>query len=418
MLAAVTGLALVLTACAASPPALLKADGVERVAANQSAYPAELGQLRASARKLGAALIANGGDAGNGNVVGSPGSLLIALAMLRAGASGATAAEMDRVLGLPTQNRDEALNALLASFEAFDGDPGSVDEKNPPRRPVLHTANALFVDKREPTGEAYLQSLARHYGTGVYPVDFQDEAATRPAIDAWVNKNTGGRIKKAPATYDRRDAFSVLDAVYFAAAWKVPFDPSETADRPFTTADGGQVTVPTLSGVQDVPSARDRGWQAADLPYADGFVLRLVLPDAGTPGTGSQYLAGAATALDAATPSPTQLYLPRWDQKSSFDLRQVFTDLGLRTMLQTETDFNSIQRRLTIQAAGQSASITVAEKGTVAAAATQINARPGSAGAMINEIRFDRPFLFEIIHAETGIPLFTGRVANPGAAGS
>ena len=158
-------------------------------------------------------------------MVSSPGSLLIALAMLRAGASGATAAEMDSVLGLPAEHRDEAMNALLASLEAFDGDPGSVDEKDPPRRPVLHTANGLFVDKGEPTGEGYLQSLARHYGTGVYPVDFQDEAATKPAIDAWVNQNTGGRIKKAPAKYDRRNTFSVLNAVYFASAWKVALRP-------------------------------------------------------------------------------------------------------------------------------------------------------------------------------------------------
>ena len=110
----------------------------------------------------------------------------------------------------------------------------------------MHTANGLFVDKGVPTGEGYLDTLARHYGTGVYPVDFQDEAATKPAIDAWVNQNTGGRIKKAPAKYDRRNTFSLLNAVYFAAAWKVPFDPADTSDLPFTTADGGEVSVPTM----------------------------------------------------------------------------------------------------------------------------------------------------------------------------
>ena len=165
-------------------------------------------------------------------MVSSPGSLLIALAMLRAGATGATAAEMDNALDLPANHRDEAMNALLASLEAFDGDPGSVDEKNPPRRPVLHTANGLFVDKGVPAGERYLDSLARYYGSGVYPVNFQDEAATRPAVDAWVNKNTGGRIKKAPAGYRRENTLSVLNAVYFASAWKVPFDPSDTSTVP------------------------------------------------------------------------------------------------------------------------------------------------------------------------------------------
>ncbi len=67
-------------------------------------------------------------------MVSSPGSLLIALAMLRAGASGDAAAEMDEVLGLPAAERDEAMNALLATLAQYDGDPGSVDEDKPPRQ--------------------------------------------------------------------------------------------------------------------------------------------------------------------------------------------------------------------------------------------------------------------------------------------
>ncbi len=276
--AAAASVALALTACSASPPALLKADGVERVSADRAAYPAELAQLRASARTLGAALLADGGDAGSGNVVSSPGSLLIALAMLRAGASGETAAEMDSVLGLPEAHRDEAMNALLASLEAFDGDPGSVDEKDPPRRPVLHTANGLFVDKGVPTGEGYLHTLARHYGTGVYPVDFQDEAATKPAIDAWVNQNTGGRIKKAPAKYDREKHFQPAQRRVLRRGLEGPLRPGGHLRPAVHDARRRAGFVPTMSGVQDLAYAQGAGWQAVDLPYAEGFVMRLVLP--------------------------------------------------------------------------------------------------------------------------------------------
>lgn len=413
---AAAAVVLAMTACSVSPPALLKADGVKRVSADQSAYPAELAQLRASAWKLGAALLANGGDAGNGNVASSPGSLLIALAMLRAGASGTTAAEMDSVLGFPSEHRNEALNALLASLEAFDGDPGSVDENNPPRQPVLHSGNGLFVDKGVPTGDGYLQSLARYYGTGVYPVDFQDEAVTSPAIDAWVSKNTGGRIKKAPAQYNRENTFSVLSAVYFASAWNVPFEPADTAELPFTVADGRQISVPTMSAVLDLSFAQGAGWQAVGLPYADGFVMRLVLPDSGTSGPGLQDVAAAAEALESAAPAPTQLFLPKWDQKSTFDLREVFASMGLQEMLLTETGFDSIQPGLKIEKAAQASNITVAEKGTIAAAVTQINARAVSGVAATNVIRFDRPFQYEIVHIETGLPLFMGRVSNPSSS--
>jgi serine protease inhibitor len=404
-----------LTACSAPQPGLLKADGIERVSVQLAGYDAELRSLRDSALTLGEALLADGGDGASGNVVASPGSLLIALAMLRAGASGETAAEMDDVLKLPAKHRDEAMNALLASLEKFDGDPGSVDEGNPPRKPVMHPANGLFVDKGVTTGAAYLDTLARHYGTGVYPVDFSDEAATKPAIDAWVDKNTGGRIKKAPAEYDRRNTFSLLNALYFAAAWSVPFDPNNTSDLPFTTAEGKEITVPAMHNLLPMKYAEGEGWRGVDLPYADGFVMRLVLPDSGTStALSAETLAQIARTMDSARQETVQIQLPRWDHKCSFDLREVLGALGLKKTLSTTTDFDAIQRKMMITQAAQAANITVAEKGTVAAAVTQINGMVTSGPPQPDRtIEFDRPFHYQIIHVETGLPLFMGTVADP-----
>jgi serpin B len=122
---AAAGALVALTGCAASSPELLKADGVERVSVDRTAYAAELRSFRASAFGLGEALMADGGDGANGNVVSSPASLLVALAMLRAGASGETAAEMDSVLQLPAANRDEAMNAVLAALADAPSDPAA-----------------------------------------------------------------------------------------------------------------------------------------------------------------------------------------------------------------------------------------------------------------------------------------------------
>jgi serpin B len=402
-------------------PGLLKADGVERVSVDGASYSAELKSLRNSALKLGEVLLADGGDGTSGNVVSSPGSLLIALAMLRAGASGPTAAELDAALDLPADHRDEAMNALLASLEKFDGDPGSVDEENPPRKPVMHPANGLFVDKNVTTGAAYLDTLAKQYGTGVYPVDFSDEAVTKPAIDAWVDRNTGGRIKEAPAEYDARNTFSLLNALYFAAAWRSPFDPGSTSDLPFTTAEGKEITAPAMHNLLQMKYADGQGWRGVDLPYAEGFVMRLVLPDARkgnatgtTPAAfGAEKLAEIAAAMDSAGLETVQIQLPRWDHKCSFDVREIMAALGLNKTLSTDTDFDAIQQGMTLTQAAQAANITVAEKGTVAAAVTQINGMVTSAPQPERTINFDRPFHYQIVHVETGMPLFMGTVADP-----
>lgn len=409
------GAVLALAACAApAPPELLTAEGVERASVDRTAYPNELATFRDSALRLGDALLASS----EGNVIASPGSLLIALAMLRAGASGEAAVEMDAVLGLPAADRDAAMNALLASLEEYDGDPGSVDEENPPAKPLAHTANGLFVDKNVPTGQGYLDALAKHYGTGVHPVDFRDEAVTKPAIDAWVNRNTGGRIEKAPARYDPRNTFSLLNTVYFAAAWDIPFSAEATSDEPFTTADGGTVSVPMMHGLQEMAYAEGPGWQAVDLPYGEGFVMRLVLPaehsDGGAAAVNADRLAEVARALEAADPEDIDLALPTWDHKSSFDLRAILERLGMQKTLTTTSDFDAIQPGLMITQAAQDANITVAEKGTVAAAVTQINGMATSAPPEpARSISFDRPFHYQVVHVGTGLPLFMGKVADP-----
>ena len=415
----VVSAALALTACSSSSaPELLKADGVSRVTVERADYQTQLRQYRDSALTLGTALLDDGGESADGNVISSPGSLLIALAMLRAGASGETAAELDQVLGLPAEGRDEGMNALLQSLEKFDGDPGSVDEDNPPRTPVMRVANGLFVDKNVPAGPDYLKTLGLHYGTGVYPVEFHNEGVTAPALDAWVNKNTGGRIKKAPAAYDPENTFSLLNALYFASAWETPFDPDGTTDSPFTKADGEEIRVPTMNNLAEMAYAEGPGWQAVDLPYADGFVMRLVLP--GTAATGEPLNIGApelsqiAASLDGGVPEMVEISLPKWDHKSSFDLRKVFESLGLQETLSTDKDFDNIQPGMVVTQAAQAANITVAEKGTVAAAVTQINGEATSAPPMPDhEIHFDRPFHYQIVHVETGLPLFMGKVADP-----
>ena len=246
-------------------------------------------------------------------------------------------------------------------------------------------------------------------------MDFSDEGATKPAIDAWVNRNTGGRIKEAPAKYDRDNTFSLLNALYFASAWSAPFDPNDTSDLPFTTAAGEEIEAAAMHNELAMKYAEGSGWQGVDLPYADGFVMRLVLPASGADAAfGAAELTDIADTLDSAPLETVQIQLPRWDHKCSFDLRKVFESLGLRKTLDTTEDFNNIQPRMMITQAAQAANITVAEKGTVAAAVTQINGAVTSAPPQPERtITFDRPFHYQIVHVDTGLPLFMGIVADP-----
>ncbi|MET4095477.1 hypothetical protein ABIB51_002414 [Arthrobacter sp. UYCu712] len=190
-----------------------------------------------------------------------------------------------------------------------------------------------------------------------------------------MDRNTGGRIKKAPTEYDRDTTFSLLNALYFAAAWRSPFDPNDTSDQPFTKSGGEEINVPTMHQDLELVYAEGAGWRAVELPYAEGFAMRLVLPGSGAdPETlTAATLAEIVAALDTDAEVSVLISSPKWDHKSSFHLRRVLGSLGLAKTLVTTADFDVIQPRLTITQAAQAANITVAEKGTVAAAVTQID---------------------------------------------
>jgi serine protease inhibitor len=382
---------------------------VERVAVQQDQHADAQAALLRTSYRLGAALTATPSI----NQVTSPLGALHALSMLRAGAGTTTADEMDAVLGLTDRHHD-VMNALLASVQQFDGDPGDVDEENPPARPLLHLADAVFVPEDGETGEAFLDVLARQYGAGVYPVNFADPS-TAARIDAWISRETGGRITKAPVEPDPDATLSLLTTVYFAAAWKKPFDALSTSDVPFTLASGKTVDVPTMHASPTARYADGAGWSGIDLPYGDGFFLRLVLPDEGSaPVWDDHGLAGIADALGAARPVPVMVALPTWDHEYTQDLIGLLRALGLEETFGSTPDFTAIRPGTEVSGGAQTATITVAEKGTIAAAVTQFAMRMTSMPMLPDlSISLDRPFGYQIVHDATGLPVVMGTVADP-----
>ncbi|GAA1120237.1 serpin family protein [Arthrobacter flavus] len=402
--------ALTLGACGSSSPELVVADNVTRAVVQVDEHPEAAASLRNASFRLGAAMLAANP---NDNSVTSPVSALYALSMLRAGAATTTAAEMDEVLGFPAAHRDEAMNALLGLWEQYDGDPGSVDEDNPPSAPLLHLANGIFIDEGQPVGAEFLQTLAVQYGSGVYQVDYSDRS-TAEAINSWINENTGGRIEEAPVDYDPDTRLSLLNTVYLAAAWQTPFDPADTASGSFTLADGGVIETDMMRQVALANYASGDGWTALDLPYNDGFYLRLVLPDEGeSPVLNANQLADVRVGMESGAQAEVALVLPKWDHTYRQDLLVLLRGMGLTETLGTAPDFGPISPGLFVSGAAQEANITVAEKGTIAAAVTQIDMAESGLAMPDIELVLDRPFQYQIIHGETGMPLFLGTVMDP-----
>jgi serpin B len=382
-------------------------------------------------------------------VVMSPTSIVMALAMARAGARGDTAAEMDAVLGLAGWDAASAelsgLDARLRSRDrTWEGDDGV------PRSFAFRMANMAFGQEGETIAPAYLERIARTFGAPLGLVDYiEDTPGAVRAINGWVERQTLGRIRDllseesvTPAT-----RLVLVNTVYLKGRWAMPFPESSTRDRPFTTADGTTVEVPTMRHVQAaLPVASGDGWRATELGYdspdGPGLSMTLIVPDdlerfeaRLQPSVLAEVDRRLEREWDRVTeirPNPdrydmdcgavdyaTTLWLPRFGVDLKGDLVRSLEAAGMHVPFRAEADFGGMgDAMLHIGAVIHQATIDVDEEGTEAAAATAVGMdTSGGCGApepdTVRVLRFDRPFLYLLRDRETGAILFLGRVVDP-----
>jgi serpin B len=358
--------------------------------------------------------------ASNGNLIFSPASISIALAMAYAGALGTTASEMAIAMHftLPPERLQPAFDALdLALSSRGEGKLGA--DGGPLR---LHVVNAAWAERTYNFNSEYLDILATNYGAGINLVDFITGAeSARLTINTWVADQTEQKIKDLlpSGSVDSLTRLVLTNAVYFNAAWLQPFDPQNTRDGSFTLLDGATVTTKFMGDeLSSVPAMQGSGFSAVALPYQDDRLSMLVVvPDSGT-------FSSFESSLDAAkvdsivaglTNQRVILGLPRFKIETSAELADMLRSLGMSlAFLPGQADFSGMDgtNNLYISRVIHKAFINVAEKGTEAAAATGVVMSTTSMPTGLS-IQANRPFLYLLRDQPTGAILFMGRVLDP-----
>jgi len=366
----------------------------------------------------------------NTNLVFSPASISIALAMTYAGAATTTATEMASALHftLPPAQLHPAFNALDQTLTSrgqgfLGGDGGPMQ---------VNITNAIWAEQTYTFRSDFLDTLAANYGAGVNLLDIVNAPdPSRLTINAWVADQTNNKIQDLlPAgSIDSLTRLVLTDAVYFNAAWDTPFDPTNTYDGSFALLDGSSVAVKfmkaelnSMNGERSsLPAIQGTNYVAASLPYADQRLsLVLVVPDAGQFSQVESSLDATAlgTLVAGLVSQPVSLALPRFKVETGTSLVKLLQTLGMTSAFIPGTaDFSGMDgtHNLFVSDVIHKAFIDVAEKGTEAAAATAVVIRPNGAplpsvGLVINA---DRPFLYFLRDQPTGAILFMGRVQDP-----
>ena len=355
------------------------------------------------------------------NLFFSPYSISSALAMAYAGARGETDSQMADVLHFSlgqewTHPTFHDLDRSLMSQERFADNPDS----DPFR---LNLANSLWGQSGYPLLSDYLSLLENYYGSELYEADFvADPEVARKTINAWVSDETEAKIPELikQGMIGRATWLVLANAVYFNAAWQMPFDEDFTEDAPFTTTSGFEVAVPFMHDESHYRYTAGPCYQAVELAYANSsMAMTIVLPasgafDAVEAGLDAYGLSEISQSMDRELVS---LALPKFSFRSAFLLGETLSGMGMPLAFGDDADFSGIDGTdaFFIGNVIHEAFIAVDERGTEAAAATAVIMAGGAPmePPVPFEFTADRPFLFLIRDTETGTILFMGRVMDP-----
>jgi serpin B len=370
------------------------------------------------------------------NFLISPYSIQSAMAMAYAGAEGATRDEMAKVLHFPNDgaevNRsfaelrkmlDDTVARTIAHSKLPKEDGGDMD-------PItLTVANRLFGQEGYSFRPEFLTLMKDTHDAPFKPMNFKkDTAGATKEINAWVEKQTHGRLQDLipSAALNDLTRLVLVNAIYLKAPWADPFSAEATKPQPFRVNGAKKQNVPMMLAKRKFGYAKHSGFQVVAVPYVYELQFLILLPDA---------IAGLAKLEEKLTPELLDecsqldrreviLQLPRFKLPAqTMPLSQILKSLGMKTAFQpVEANFDRIAPRtpsdnLSISGIFHMTFLSLDEEGTEAAAATGFELMTIGIGTEKPPrriaVKVDRPFLFAIQHRSSGACLFLGRVTDP-----
>lgn len=348
------------------------------------------------------------------NLMISPLSISVALAMAYNGADGDTKSEMEKTLGLfglTTEEINQSYEKLIHALQ-------SVDDKV-----VFELANAIYYAKGFAVKPDFLNTNRKYYDAEVTPLDFGSPKAVE-TINNWVAEKTHDKILSIIEQLNPLDRMVLLNAVYFNGIWTTEFDEEGTKMRYFKKSDGSNKEVAMMNKEDKLEYADNPLFSSVKLPYGSGqYNMVVMLPKAEnsskeiikelSPGNWKKWKS------EFHVEEHVVVTMPRFKFAYEIKLNDILKDMGMQKAFDDYgADFTKItdQEDLYISSVAHKSFIDVNENGTEAAAVTAITFTTTSAPAdTVKKIYFtvDKPFVFAITEKDTGAILFIGEVQNP-----
>ncbi len=366
-----------------------------------------LKNVAVASAEFGIELLSNLSVSKEGNILLSPLSIWLAMAMLYEGANGSTAEEIARVLHFP-ENKSllrENINWFLENF-------GNHTENY-----TLKIANSLWVQEGFPVKERYIEILKEFYYAYFQLLDFRGAPEkARDIINGWIENETNGKIKNffSPESITPATVAVLVNAIYFHGFWSYQFNESLTKKEPFYSS-SGKIMVDMMHISEEFKYTEDHDTQVLEMPYKGGnFSMVIVLPKKSTLNISLKNLEKWRRELHLVK---ANVSFPKFKLDEKFSVKDILEGMGIREVFNPSADLSDMgPGGIFASDVFHETYISVDEKGTEAAAVTGIPIYSAIPPPLPHvEFRVDHPFLFIIEDRSTGAIFFMGWVDEPAA---
>ncbi len=344
------------------------------------------------------------------NIMISPLSVSLALAMTYNGANGETKTAMEETLklhGLSPNDINQSYKSLVESLK-------SLDEKV-----LLEIANAIYYRDDFTVSPSFISTNENYYDAEVSELDFYSPDAV-DVINNWVANKTHDKIKTILNEISTDQVMFLLNAIYFKGTWAKEFNPESTSTQPFYLDNGETTNVEMMARMDTLDYFSNELFSSIKLEYGSGnYNMFVLLPNSGK--TLQNVISQLNknnwdTWLEGFTKTNSvKIQLPKFKFKYEIELNNVLSDMGMGIAFSDAADFSGINGTggLKIGYVKHKTFVDVNEEGTEAAAVTIVAIELTSAGPHNTPFNVNKPFLFVITEKDTGAILFIGNVNHP-----
>lgn len=348
------------------------------------------------------------------NVVLSPYSIQLAMAMVYSGASGQTAEQMKEILNYPDNE------SLLHSANAKTLDDLKAKSIAPTK---IAIANSLWTLPKYPIEKRFTDILSDFYDTEFHQIDLMDAPKTVATVNKWVSDNTMKKIDSIlnESDLDEDTRFILANALYFDARWKYSFDEKKTAKSLFHLNEKSEIRIPMMNMEEKFHYFKHNTGNFLIMPYEnERFAAMFVLPPKArdlNDWLGDFTMEQFNMVLKGAAFNKVKVTIPPVHLDVRTDLIKTMEAMGLTEPFGRNANFAGItlKEKLNLTKVLHRVKVDLDEMGTVVAASTAIvgsrllSSPPGSTPVF----KVDRPYILVVFDQQDQSIILLAKCMDP-----